>query len=195
MRIERLSENKVKLSVTYDELRKRGCLKKHILEDSFIWHEIFDEMLDAIEEQLNIDTEGMIAIEVHSMAGDELVLILTIEHLDFFDKLEDVAGGKSDEHGFEQTIKFLDIEDLIGLVHDDPRIRSISSSLFYFKGAYYVNFSFDFDSQFDVFEAVLMEYGMYSSLPEEMLKEYALTIIPSNAMRKLYQYFIKRVSS
>ncbi|OZI11644.1 hypothetical protein CEW92_10090 [Bacillaceae bacterium SAS-127] len=193
MRIERLSDNQVKLSVTYDELRKRGCLKKHILEDSFVWHEIFDEMLDAIEEQLNMDTEGMIAIEVHSMAGDELVLILTIDQLDFFNKLDDVSGGKSDEYGFEQTIKFTDIEDVIGLVHDDKRIRSIQSSLFYFKGAYYASFSFDLDSQFDAFEAILMEYGMYSSLPEEMLKEYALTIIPSDAMRKLYQYFIKQV--
>ncbi|WP_100331439.1 adaptor protein MecA [Bacillus xiapuensis] len=195
MKIERLSDNKVKLTITYEELRKKGCLKKHILEDSFIWHEIFDEMLEAIEEQLKIDTEGMIAIEVHSMAGEELVLILTIEHLEFLDKLKEAAIARAGERGFKHTIKFTDIENVISLVHDEKRIRPISSSLFYFKGAYYLCLSFDFSQQYELFEAVLKEYGTYSSLSVEMLEEYALTVIPSNALMKVYDHFIKQLSN
>ncbi|GLY09822.1 adaptor protein MecA [Bacillus badius] len=192
MRIERLSDNKVMLSVTYEELRKKGCLKKHILEDSYIWHEIFDEMLDVIEEQLDIDTEGMIAIEVHSMSGDELVLILTIDHFDFLNKVEEAPAEIEDEYGCELTFKFADIEDVIGLVHDEKKVRAIQSSLFYFKDAYYLCFSFDFDSQFDDLESALLEYGWMSSLSEELLKEYAIQVIPEEATAKIYEYFVKK---
>ncbi|MFK2824236.1 adaptor protein MecA [Bacillus sp. B190/17] len=192
MRIERLSDNKVMLSITYEELRKKGCTKKHILEDSYIWHEIFDEMLDAIEEQLDIDTEGMIAIEVHSMSGDELVLILTIDHFEFLDTVDEVPAEEDGEYGCDLTFKFTDIEDIIGLVHDEKKVRDIESSLFYFKDAYYLCLSFDFDSQYDALEAVLLEYGVLSSLPEEMLKEYALLVIPLEATKKVYEYFVKK---
>ncbi|KMY54637.1 hypothetical protein AC623_12455 [Bacillus sp. FJAT-27231] len=192
MRIERLSDNKVMLSITYEELRKKGCLKKHILEDSYIWHEIFDEMLDVIEEQLDIDTEGMIAIEVHSMSGEELVLILTIDHFDFLNKVEEVPAETEDPYGCELTFKFADIEDVIGLVHDEKKIRDIQSSLFYFKDAYYLCFSFDFDSQYDALEAALLEYGWMSSLSEELLKEYAILVIPLEATEKVYEYFVKK---
>ncbi|KAB7708888.1 hypothetical protein F9802_01715 [Bacillus aerolatus] len=192
MRIERLSDNKVMLSVSYEELREKGCLKKHILEDSYIWHEIFDEMLDVIEEQLDIDTEGMIAIEVHSMSGDELVLILTIDHFDFLDKVDEVPAESEDTLGCDLTFKFQDIEDAIGLVHDEKKVREIQSALYYFKDAYYICFSFDFDSQYDGLEAALLEYASPSSLPEEMLKEYATPVIQKEATKKIYEFFVKK---
>ncbi|MBM7648015.1 adapter protein MecA 1/2 [Bacillus ectoiniformans] len=190
MRIERLSDNKVMLSVTFEELRKKGCLKKHILEDSFIWHEIFDDMLDAIEEQLDIDTEGMIAIEIHSMAEHELVLILTIEQLDLYSDFSDWPTEQIEAYECEHTFKFQDIEHVIGLVHDDQRVRQLSSTLYYFKDAYYACFTFDYESQYDDFDPVLMEYGSYSSLSNDMLNEYAIPVIRSDAMRKMFTYFV-----
>lgn len=194
MKIERLSDNKVKLSITYEELREKGCSKKHILEDSYIWHEIFDEMLDVVEEQLEIDTGGMIAIEVHSMAGEELVLILTIDHFDFLSEMEDVpAETEGDMTGCELTFKFEDIENVIGFIHDEKKVRNIQSSLYYFKDAYYMCFSFDFDSQYESLEASLLEYAAPSSLSEELLKEYAILVIEVDAAQKVYEWFVKQV--
>ena len=82
MKLERISANKIKYSITFEELTNKGFLQDEILKESFLWDVLFDEMLDEAGRIFELNHFGAVSVEIFSLTSKELVLILTIEEDD-----------------------------------------------------------------------------------------------------------------
>lgn len=85
MKLERISQNKIKYSITFEELLDKGLHEEEF--ESFIWYELFDEMVEIAKQKYQCDIPDTISIEIFSLNSSEIVLILTMDELSFKRKI------------------------------------------------------------------------------------------------------------
>lgn len=92
MKLERISSNKIKYSITFEELSERGIMENDL--DSPIWNHLFEEMLELADQAYHVGESDMLTIEIYSFNVQELVFILTVGEADDADPGE-WAGRKT----------------------------------------------------------------------------------------------------
>lgn len=80
MKLERISSNKIKYSITFEELSERGIMENDL--DSPIWNHLFEEMLELADQAYHVGESDMLTIEIYSFNVQELVFILTVGEVD-----------------------------------------------------------------------------------------------------------------
>ncbi|HZG70032.1 MAG TPA: adaptor protein MecA [Chondromyces sp.] len=189
MKIERLSENKIKLTMTVEELHAKGLFNQQLLEDSIAWHDFFDEVLEAAEEKYGIQAAGSITIEIHAMTEKELILVLSFGSDDVIDDSGNEGLFVNTGSGIEEIYLFEDIEHVICLIFDCKKVRKIKSSLYFFDGRYYLYLHFKNYEEKALLEPSILEYAEFSKLTKEFLYEYGKVIIKEYATSRLFTHF------
>ncbi|MFD1707113.1 adaptor protein MecA [Siminovitchia sediminis] len=187
MKLERISSNKIKYSITFDELTKKGFLQEEILKDSFIWDVLFDEMLDEASRIYEFNDIGAVSIEIFSLTSKELVLILTLEEENLYE--EHVQDPEIELHE-DILYKFEDFEYIIWLA---KRFQTLNipygeSSLYALDDCYYVKIATEAGFR-DPIECLCSEYGEYSEVSEAYLNEYGARIIDEGVFPFIYYHF------
>jgi len=121
MKIERLSQDKIRIFLTFDDLLERGIQKEDMWRESPKVHELFSEMMDQAYSELGFDASGPLAVEVFALPAQGMVVIVTRGKLEsglFADEADD-----EDEEVYEMEVtleqsdlisyKFQDFEDVI----------------------------------------------------------------------------------
>ena len=67
MRLERLTHNKIKIFLTFDDLMDRGLTKDDLWKDTFKVQQLFRDMIEEASEELGFEVNGSIAVEVYSL--------------------------------------------------------------------------------------------------------------------------------
>ncbi|RDI42965.1 adaptor protein MecA [Falsibacillus pallidus] len=204
MKSERLSTNKIKFSITFDELSDKGFLKDELWKESLIWHELFDEMLEEAKNQYDLELAGAVSVEIFSLTSKEIVLILT---LDAFD--EDYYEEWSDDEEYEDESDDLEEEETdetavrpITFIYSFPTIEEIisygiriqpknvwKSSVYLHNESYYLLLEGISPSDAEMARALCEEYGCVSRLTSVYLNEYGKPIILNEAIQILKHHF------
>ncbi|RUS48146.1 genetic competence negative regulator [Cohnella sp. AR92] len=199
MRMERLSQDKIRIFLTFDDLTERGIQKEDMWREIPKVHELFSEMMDQAYSELGFDASGPLAVEVFAMPAQGMVVIVTRGKLD--KDPESSSEDELDEEVYEMEVtleqseaiiyRFRDIEDAIGaakmlsshLTEEGRMYRYQNQWILCFDPAGLEN------SSYHALIAVLAEYGEATSVTPAVLEEYGKLIIASNAVKVLSESF------
>jgi adapter protein MecA 1/2 len=195
MRLERLTHNKIKIFLTFDDLIDRGLTKEDLWKDSFKVHQLFRDMIEEANEELGFEINGSIAVEVYSLPAQGMVVIVTSENQDHDleeefrdDYIEmQVTLDESEDIFYE----FQSFEHIIQLCHRLYALDFRGGTLYSYNGRFYLHFAEPSHIDTNDFVAILAEFGSPSTITIHRVQEYGKKLIESNTVQQIYQYFIK----
>ncbi|WP_405114750.1 genetic competence negative regulator [Paenibacillus sp. FSL K6-1217] len=200
MRIERLSQDKIRIFLTFDDLSERGIQKEDMWQEVPKVHDLFTEMMDQAYSELGFDATGPLAVEVFALPAQGMVVIVTRGKYDH----HQYGGAGEDElpeeiYEMEVTLEqsdsivyaFRDFEVLVEAAH--VLIGNITSQgqLYSYNDKWYLYFDpkeFE-DSALAGLVGVLAEFGDSSPVTQAVLAEYGKTVMAENAIQTLCNHF------
>lgn len=200
MRIERLSQDKIRIFLTFDDLSERGIQKEDMWQEVPKVHDLFTEMMDQAYSELGFDATGPLAVEVFALPAQGMVVIVTRGKYDH----HQYGGAGEDElpeeiYEMEVTLEqsdsivyaFRDFEVLVEAAH--VLIGNITSQgqLYSYNDKWYLYFDpKDFEeSALSGLVGVLAEFGDSSPVTQAVLAEYGKTVMAENAVQTLCTHF------
>jgi adapter protein MecA 1/2 len=199
MRLERLTHNKIKIFLTFDDLVDRGLTKEDLWKDSFKVHQLFRDMIEEASEELGFEINGSIAVEVYSLPAQGMVVIVTSgsqdhdldeEFADDYIEMQ-VTLDESDDIFYE----FQAFEHVIQLSRRLYALGCLEGTLYSYNGRFYLHFAEPSHMDTADFVAILAEFGSPSTITIHRVQEYGKKLIDSNAVQQIYQYFINEGKS
>ncbi|OUM96809.1 MAG: adaptor protein [Thermobacillus sp. ZCTH02-B1] len=186
MKIERLSQDKIRIFLTLDDLLERGIQKEDLWREIPKVHELFSEMMDQAYSELGFEATGPLAVEVIGLPAQGMVVIVTrgsgdvVEHHDDVD--DDEPDHDEDMYEMEVTLEisdtilyaFRDFEDVVAACRRlAAAVPESGGRLYAYKGLYLLAFgASEVDpSRYQAITAVLAEYGEAASVTEVVLEE------------------------
>ncbi|WP_372629116.1 genetic competence negative regulator [Cohnella sp.] len=197
MRMERLSQDKIRIFLTFDDLTERGIQKEDMWREIPKVHELFSEMMDQAYNELGFDASGPLAVEVFAMPAQGMVVIVTRGKLerDAESAVEDEEEVYELEVTLEQSeaiiYRFKDIEDAIGAAKTLAGRLTDEGRMYRYQNQWVMVFDPAGleSSSYHALIAVLAEYGEATSITPAVLEEYGKLVIGSNAIRVLAEHF------
>lgn len=118
MKIERLSQDKIRIFLTFDDLTERGIKKEDMWREIPKVHELFSEMMDQAYNELGFDASGPLAVEVFTLPAQGMVVIVTRGKMEAEDDMDeqDLEAMEDDIYEMEVT---LEQSDLVSFAFDD----------------------------------------------------------------------------
>ncbi|MFZ3588620.1 genetic competence negative regulator [Bacillus sp. DJP31] len=196
MRLERLTYNKIKVFLTFDDLLERGLKKEDLWHDAPKVQELFRDMMDEASIELGFEADGPIAVEVFSLQAQGMVVIVTKEAFDqeeetdeFLDEYIEmqVTLDESDDIFYE----FNNLEDIISLAVNFHNLRIEGGTLFSFQSRYYLLFEDSelVDHNNDNIIAILAEYGNPATVTKYRVMEYGKQLMQENSIHQIIKFF------
>ncbi|MGG1573796.1 genetic competence negative regulator [Fictibacillus sp. NRS-1165] len=195
MRVERLTYNKIKIFLTFDDLKERGISKDEIWQDIPKVHQLFRDMMTEADDEVGFKADGPIAVEVFALPAQGMVVIVTKGHNEY--ELEDdydedyiemqVTLDESDEIFYE----FSSFEDVISLAKRLGQLNIDGGVLYSFESCFYLKFEEQDlpDIELDTLIALLAEFGSSSTITSYRVIEYGKALMKSNAISQINSYF------
>lgn len=208
MKIEKINDNKIKVTITLSDLQERNIDFETLNYNSPATQELFWDMMEQAELQFGFNTsESQLAIEASPDENDGFVIFITkLEDDGDFESIQKYIKNKFRRTDLRVKKKchklcssiviyaFEHIDHLVGLCGTLKNIYSGNSTLYKLKNTYYMILTKNTYSVSNLkyFESLLNEYGKKVSNTtyyEGYLAEYAQKIIESNAVEVLSSYF------
>ncbi|WP_017755613.1 genetic competence negative regulator [Calidifontibacillus oryziterrae] len=200
MRLERLNYNKIKIFLTFDDLRERGLTKEDLWHDNQKVHQLFRDMMNEASDELGFEADGPIAIEVYSLQAQGMVIIVTkdtsVEEQD--DEYNDdyiemqVTVDESDDIFYE----FYSFEDIISLSSRLFLLGITDGKLYSYQDQFYLEIQ-EFELNGHNTEniiALLSEFGSPATITIYRVIEYGKELMKEKAIEQVYNYFILKSS-
>jgi adapter protein MecA 1/2 len=198
VRVERLSQDKVRIFLTFDDLTERGIQKDDMWRDVPKVHELFNEMMDQAYTEVGFEVTGPVAVEVFALPAQGMVVIVTKGKLT---QEQEEALQDQDDDTFELEVtleesefivyRFKDFEDLLQAALAIKNFIPEGGILYHYKDRYYLFLNpVDMEEQqYATLIALLSEYGEASTTTPFVLQEYGKTVIEYDAVDTLLRYF------
>ncbi|MBS4176542.1 adaptor protein MecA [Lederbergia citrea] len=190
MKLERISQNQIKYSISFEELSYKGFIQDDLLKESFIWDALFDEMLDEASRMYELEDCGAVSIEIFSLTSKELVLILTLDEEDMIEPSSEDVKKPVKAESENIIVMAADIDHIIMLVKYLIQIKheNILSSLYVLNSNYYLTIEKNGFNQ-NALYGLCEEYGTIDPISLELLEDYGKPLIEKNALQTLHHYF------
>lgn len=199
MRMERLSQDKIRIFLTFDDLSERGIQKEDMWREIPKVHELFSEMMDQAYSELGFDASGPLAVEVFAMPAQGMVVIVTRGKME---RDSDASSEEElDEEVYEMEVtleqseaiiyRFRDIEDAIGAAKMLKSQITDEGRMYRYQNNWILCFdpSTGENTNDNALIAILAEYGEATSVTPAVLEEYGQLVIPANAVQVLTEHF------
>ncbi|MFO7263666.1 MAG: genetic competence negative regulator [Bacillota bacterium] len=200
MRVERLSQDKIRIFLTFDDLLERGIEKEDMWRDIPKVHELFNEMMEQAYDEVGFEINGPVAVEVFALPAQGMVVIVTRGHRDSHaEEMEEESDMLDEMYEMEVTLeetdwlvyRFSDFENLIAALHQLQKLGYEGGSVYAYETGYYFYIPGDDVPESDLqrIVAVLSEYGETSTVTPYVLAEYAKVVAEHTAVKTLTRYF------
>ncbi|MFB7638573.1 genetic competence negative regulator [Peribacillus butanolivorans] len=190
MKLERLTNNKIKIFLTLDDLIDRGITKEDILGNSLKVHKLFQDMVEEACEELSFKMSGSIAIEIFSLPAQGLIIIVTKEEEELLTEEEEFLDLQVKIDDFPHILYVFDeFEDIVQLSHRLSYHGLLNSTLYHYEGRYYLLIENVKDTTYDTVISLAAEYGHASTLTLYRINEYGTCIIEKEAIHVLISHF------
>lgn len=194
MKLERISDNKIKFSISVEELEQKGLFEQDQWKDSYMWHDLFEDMLDEVQGKFGIETQMEITVEIESFDDQEICMILTLESDDDFSDWEEESGIMKSMNDYDVLVYFDDFEDVLDLLKRINELNKVNNrlihlSIYYYEKNYYLLIEnlLEYDSL--VMGAICAEYGQQSKTTKYILMEYGRAVLIKDSIDKILFYF------
>lgn len=198
MKIEKINENKVKITLTIDELSQRQISLKDIEQDSNRAQDLFLDLLE--ETELNEDfmlDDSQLFVEASS--DNENLFVVTITKIDYIPELSKYSPKKSRKSASktEYTVassiyKFDNIDKIFDVCSKLMAENTFmgTNSLYKYENSYFIVFSDSSikNKKFLKTFVILSEYSedfFATDMYKTLIKEKAKLIIDKRALQKL----------
>jgi|LSQX01.1.fsa_nt_gb adapter protein MecA 1/2 len=208
MRIEKINENKIKVTISLNDLEERNIDLDSINYNSPAAQELFWDMMEQAEIQFGFSaSDSQLAIEAVPDDGEGFVVIITkLDEDGDFESIQKYIKNKFKKTDLRSKKKgskicssiviysFDNFDDLCVLSNRLRNIYTGESTLYKLKNTYFLILaknSWSVDN-LKMFESLLGEYGTMvqnTSFYEGYLDEYAVTIVECNAIDVINSYF------
>lgn len=200
MKIERLSQDKIRIFLTFDDLKERGIQKEDMWREIPKVHELFSEMMDQAYSELGFDATGPLAVEVFALPAQGMVVIVTRGKIDqnpFVSQLEE----EELEEVYEMEVTMEQSDVISYMFHDFEHLLSAAKminhhltdggTLYSYKGKWILHLgAIEMEEQrYQTLIAMLSEFGEACSLTQAVLEEYGKTVIAEDAVKVLCSHF------
>lgn len=200
MRLERLTVDKIKIFLTYDDLKERGLTKEDLWFDGPKVQELLHEMMISADDELGFRPDGPLSVEIFSLPAQGMVIIVTKEKYDdnYIDDYDDgyiemqVTLDESEEIFYE----FQNFEDVISLSSRLYALGINGGTLYSYNGRYFLKLEEDDVSviDLDTLIAILSEFGSPATITTYRVIEYGKLLMEAQTIHRLYYTFIKKTS-
>ncbi|WP_424766099.1 genetic competence negative regulator [Paenibacillus sp. sgz302251] len=202
MKIERLSQDKIRIFLTFDDLLERGIQKDDMWREIPKVHELFSEMMDQAYSELGFDASGPLAVEVFALPAQGMVVIVTrgkmhahagertVEDDDTEDEIYEMEVTL--EHSDVVMYAFREFEDVISVCKQlQASALTEDGRLYSYNGKYILALepALIETSRHNAVIALLAEYGEATSVTFAMLEEYGKVIMSESAVREICNHF------
>lgn len=200
MRLERLTVDKIKIFLTYDDLEERGLTKEDLWIDGPKVQELFREMMIFADDELGFRPDGPIAVEVFSLPAQGMVIIVTKgkQDDDFIDDYDDgfIEMQVTLDESQEVFYEFASFEDVIDLSSRLYPFGVTGGMLLSYNNKFFLKFEEEdlFGTDLDTLIALLSEFGNPSTITTYRVIEYGKVLIELEAIFRIYHTFIKKRS-
>ncbi|MCM3627423.1 genetic competence negative regulator [Paenibacillus glycanilyticus] len=202
MKIERLSQDKIRIFLTFDDLLERGIQKEDMWREIPKVHDLFSEMMEQAYSELGFDASGPLAVEVFALPAQGMVVIVTRGKMNgqSDERATDDEDTEDEIYEMEVTMEqsdivmysFRDFEDVINVckqlqaasLTEDGRLYSYNG-----KWILALEPALIETARHNAVIALLAEYGEATSVTYAMLEEYGKVIMPSQAVREICTHF------
>lgn len=193
MRVERLTSDKVRFFLTFDDLHERNIDKEDLWRDVPKVHQLFNDMMEQAYYELGFEVSGPVAVEVFALPSQGMVVIVTkgrheIPHDEDDHQLQDtfeleVMMDESDD----VIYAFRDFEDIVQAAHRAKNLLPVGGRLYYYKSMYMLYFSsLEMEEKdLQLLIALFEEYGEIYPVTEAVLNEYGTLIFADDAVSEL----------
>ncbi|WP_054957148.1 genetic competence negative regulator [Paenibacillus dakarensis] len=199
MKIERLSQDKIRIFLTFDDLSERGIQEEELWQEAPKVYDLFIEMMDQAYSELGFDATGPLAVEVFTLSAQGMVVYVTRGKFDHH------FGGLSEDeipdeiYEMEVTLEqsgsivyaFNDFEVLIEAAHMLNDLVDGAGTLYHYLDKWFLWMNpeqLNSDKQAAV-TALLAEFGNSSTVTEAILEEYGKKIMPEQAVGNICFHF------
>ena len=203
MKIERLSPDKIRIFLTFDDLSERGIQKEDMWQEIPKVHELFTDMMDQAYNEVGFDATGPLAVEVFALPAQGMVVIVTRGKYDqhqYTNHSEDEV--LEDVYEMEVTLEesdtivyaFNDFEVLIEAAHVLRGNITEAGKLYNYndKWVLYLEPGDLDEDKHPSLIAVLAEFGESISTTEAVLEEYGKIIMAEDAIRVICHHFARQ---
>ncbi|QQK75987.1 adaptor protein MecA [Salicibibacter cibarius] len=190
MRLERIAANKIKVFLTFDDLKERGLTKDDLWMDRPRVHQLFRDLVMEADASLGFKADGTLSVEVFALPAQGMVIHISKtenEHEDD-DMIEmDITVDERQDLFY----KFHDFEAVLQLVALLTRIGVKSGSLMSMEGHYYLCFpvSTRYFLGYDRFVALISEFGEACPHSPVVVTEHGSLLIEKEAVAVLARAF------
>jgi adapter protein MecA 1/2 len=200
MKIERLSQDKIRIFLTFDDLMERGIHKDDLWREIPKIHELFSDMMAQAHSELGFDASGPLAVEVFALPAQGMVVIVTRGGMNKSDSAAYLEDEEEEEvYEMEVTLEetdlisyaFTDFEHLLSAAKLLAPYLPEGGRLYYYKDKYILQIDpvemHEYGYQSLI--ALLSEYGDATSVTAAVLEDYGKVIIADNAISVLCTHF------
>ncbi|MEX2460962.1 MAG: genetic competence negative regulator [Paenibacillaceae bacterium] len=202
MKIERLTPDKIRIFLTFDDLTERGIQKEDMWREVPKVHELFSEMMEQAYSELGFDASGPLAVEVFALPAQGMVVIVTKSRMNT-SHISNRADDEDEDDVYEMEVTleesdlisyvFQDFEDLLSMAKLINPLLVDGGILFSYQNKWILQLEpvdmEEKESRYQALIAVLSEYGEATSVTRAVLEEYGKIIIADDAVKVLCSYF------
>ncbi|WP_440895755.1 adaptor protein MecA [Amphibacillus sp. Q70] len=193
MRLERISANKFKIFLTFDDLVERGLADDLMLENLPGMQIQFHDMMIEASDELDIELSGVLTVQVYMIQAQGMLIIVTQEDLEDENEEEDDYIEMQVTLSERKSLLYLfeDFEDIIQFAKIAERLNINSGAIYFYQDHYYLYFPeslLDEHIKEDLI-ALLSEYSTATVVSPEQIFEYGKPIMTDNAMLQTRNFF------
>jgi len=208
MKIEKIGENRIRVTVTSNDLIERDIDINSLNYNSLATQELFADMIELAEAEFGFSTaNSQFIIDPEPDTEDGFIVTITIFDEDKeFESIHKYLTNKISKKNLKPKKKsqavysaimiycFENFDDLCMLSRRLENYNKCENTLYKYKNCYYIVFSFNniTDAKFNLFESIMNEFGKkIINVPffEGLLSEYGEVLINNNALQTLKEYF------
>lgn len=201
MKFKRLSDDKIQIIISSEDLEKRDVKKWDLMPNSPRAQELFQEMLEQAYEEcgFEVDSETQLMVEAYPMTAESLVI--TVTKVRSKNNIRELLGADLDEdddvlldeyededysdlESNDLVYRFNDFEDTVQLANIIDMDYQDECSMYKKGNDYFLTFAIP-DKLSDHALSMLGEYGCIKHIAEAYLKEHAKLMIDKNAIKVL----------
>ncbi|SFF04208.1 adapter protein MecA 1/2 [Paenibacillus catalpae] len=202
MKIERLSQDKIRIFLTFDDLLERGIQKEDMWREIPKVHDLFSEMMEQAYSELGFDASGPLAVEVFALPAQGMVVIVTRGKMNGLSEERATDDEDTEDEIYEMEVtmeqsdivmySFRDFEDVINVCKQlQAAALTEDGRLYSYNGKWILALepALIETTRHNAVIALLAEYGEATSVTYAMLEEYGKVIMPAQAVREICTHF------
>lgn len=198
MKIEKLNENKVRITLNTKDLAEKNLDFHSFMSNSKESQNLFLYMLDEAEKRVGFITRDyQIRIEAFAMSDGDFIITITRFNKNIPNKQIRLKHKSNNINSNEIIYKFNDFEDFCSFSNSiSQKNLSIAknTTLYYYQNTYYLHFK-DFNLENErnrQINTIINEFATRiekSDIFVKKLNEYGKIIIKNNALKTCVKYF------